>query len=344
MSKVTLENISETLGVSKNTVSKALRGAPGVSDDLRQKIVQLATEIGYKKIVQPVGNSLKDITVIGRKCFLAEATFWPKVLYGITHYASDKEIKISIANIDETKEENPATLSSIISHDSDGYIIIGTIGDYLLGKIAATRVPTVVVDHFSKAVDCDYINSSNRIGIYKAVKHLYAANHRKIGFIGNSYFASSFQERYAAYLESMDEFSLSVQSDFVWLDAEYLDTQYYINKINLYREYDNFPTAWVCINDKTALSFMNALMELGIKVPDDLSLVGFDNITDFSYPGLTTVEVPKQSLGEKAVEQILYRSQNPEAPYVNIILNTQLIQRGSVKSLSGSIPTEYMHE
>ncbi|MBZ9685700.1 LacI family DNA-binding transcriptional regulator [Clostridium estertheticum] len=344
MSKITLENISQTLGISKNTVSKALRGAPGVSDELRHRIIHLASEIGYTKIVQSPGSSLNNITVIGRKCFLAEVTFWPKVLYGITHYASERDIKISITNIDETKEDNPSTLSSIISHSSDGYIIIGTISDLLLKKIVATKVPTVVVDHLSNEVDCDYINSSNKNGIYKAVKHLYQTNHRNIGFIGNSYYASSFEERYRAYLEYMKGFSLPVLSEFVWLDAEYFDTQYYKNKIDLYKTHKSFPTAWVCVNDKTALTFMNALMALGIKVPDDMSIVGFDDIPGFSYPGLTTIEVPKQSLGEKAVEQILYRAQNPEAPYVNIVLITQLIHRGTVKSLSTNVPIECKQE
>lgn len=330
MSKVTLEDISKTLNISKNTASKALRGAPGVSEDLRKKIVQLASEMGYKKAAQLSTNNLKNITVIGRQTFFSEVTFWPQVFFGITHYAGEINIKISIINIDETKEDNPDTFSSIVSHLSDGYIIVGTISDFLLKKIKTTNLPIVVVDHFSEEIDCDYINSSNKIGIYKAIKHLYQNNHRSIGFIGNSISAYSFVERYEAYLKYMREFSLPVYDDFIWLDAEYLNTGYYKNKINLLRHSENFPSAFVCVNDNTALTFMNALMEMGIKVPEDISIVGFDNISELSYPGLTTIDVPKQSIGKKAVEQLLFRAKNPSFPYTNIILNTQLVERSSV--------------
>ncbi len=335
MSKITLEDISTALDISKNTVSKALRGAPGVSDELRKKIIDLASEMGYKKAARPSGKSLNNITIIGRKTFFAEVTFWPHVFYGITHYAGDKDIKISIVNVDETKEDKPDTFSSIISHESDGYIIVGTISDLLLKKIKATNIPIVVVDHFSEEIDCDYINSSNKIGIYKVIKHLYQNNHKRIGFIGNSISAYSFVERYEAYLKYMQEFSLPVLSDYIWLDAEYLNTEYYKNKIALLGKSQNFPTAWVCVNDNTALTFMNALIEMGIKVPADISITGFDNISNLLYSSLTTIEVPKQSMGERAVEQLLFRAENPDAPYTNIVLHTNLIQRSSVKTITG---------
>lgn len=334
MSKITLENISTKLNISKNTVSKALRGAPGVSEDLRKKIVQLASEMGYKKALQSSDNNLKNITIIGRKTFFAEVTFWPHVFFGITHYAGEKNIKISIINIDETKEDKPETFSSIVSHLSDGYIIVGTISDSLLKKIKATNLPIVVVDHFSEEVDCDYINSSNKTGICKAIKHLYQNNHRNIGFIGNSISAYSFVERYESYLKYMKEFSLDVCSDFIWLDAEYLNTEYYKKKFKQLHHFENFPSAFVCVNDNTALTFMNALMEMGMKVPDDISIIGFDNISELSYPGLTTIDVPKQSMGEKAVEQLLYRATNPSSPFANIIISTQIVQRNSVKNIT----------
>ena len=332
MSKVTLEDISAVLDVSKNTVSKALRGAPGVSEELREKIVKLATDMGYKKVLQNK-KTINKITIICRQSFFADVTFWPQVFYGIGHYANKKNIKLSIENIDETKEDKSETFSSITSHPSDGYIIVGTISDVLLKRIKETNIPVVVVDHFSENIECDYINSSSKTGIYKAIKYLRQNNHKNIGFINNSISAYSFIERYEAYLKYMKEFNLTVSNDFLWLDAVYIETEYYKNKINSTKKLKNFPTAWVCVNDTTAITFINALYEMGIKVPDDVSVIGFDNISELLNPGLTTIDVPKQAMGEKALEQLIYRAENSQVPYTNIILSTQLVERNSVKKL-----------
>lgn len=333
MSKVTQEDISALLNISKNTVSKALRGAPGVSDELRKKIITLAEDMGYNKISLTKNNMIKNISVVCRKTFFADVTFWPHVFYGISHYASEHNFKLSIINIEEDMDDKPKTFTSITNHPSDGYIIVGSISDELLRKLKATNLPLVIIDHFSEETDCDYINSSNKIGIYRALKHLYENNHRNIGFVSNSISAYSFIERYEAYLKYMKSFNLKINEEFLWLDGCYIKTDYFNNKILATRDHKDFPTAWICVNDTTAITFMNALTSMGIRVPDDVSIVGYDNISELLYPGLTTIDVPKQTMGQRAMEQLLSRIKNPEAPYENIVINTTLVERNSVKNL-----------
>lgn len=333
MSKVTLEDIANSLNVSKNTVSKALRGVPGVSDELRKKICNLAVEIGYKKNQQNGNTSINSITVLCRDTFLAEVTFWSQVLYGISSYASDNNIKLSIVNIDENKEDKPETFSSIMSHVSDGFIIAGTLSDSLLRKIKCSNIPFVIVDHFSEEIECDYVNTSNKIGIYKNIKHLYENGHTKIGFISNSISAYSFMERFEAYKTYMTQFNLPINENYIWMEAEYIKTDYLKNKIMSTMKNVDFPTAWVCVNDNTALTFIKALSEENIRVPEDVSVVGFDNISEFLYAELTTIDVPKQSIGQKAVEQLTYRIEHPNSPFEDIMLSVNLIKRNSVKNL-----------
>jgi DNA-binding LacI/PurR family transcriptional regulator len=333
LAKVTLESISSVLNVSQNTVSKALRGVPGVSDELREKIFNLASEMGYKKLQQSNDNSLNNITVLCRNSFLSDATFWSQVLYGISNYASNNNIKLSIVSIDENKEDKPETISSIMSHISDGFIIAGTINNTLLMKIKASNLPFIVVDHFSEEIECDYVNISNKLGIYKVIYHIYEKGHRSIGFISNSISAYSFIERYEAYLKYMKDFKLPVYDEFLWMEAEYIKTDYFKNKISSLIKNKNFPTAWICVNDNTALTFIKALNEMGISVPEDISVVGFDNISELLYTELTTIDVPKQSIGQKAVEQLIYRIENPNSPFEDIMLSVHLIERNSVKNL-----------
>jgi DNA-binding LacI/PurR family transcriptional regulator len=331
LARVTLGDIASKLNVSKNTVSKALRGAAGVSDSLRKDIIKVAKDMGYEKTNS---NSLiSNITVLCRKTFLADVTFWPQVLYGINHYAGNNNIKLSIEGIDESKEESLEITSSIGGHLNEGFIIVGTISDALLKKIKDANNPMVVVDHFSEEIECDYINSSNKIGIYKSIKHLYENGHRNIGFISNCISAYSFIERFEAYTKYMKEFGLPIDEDFIWLEASYYDTQYLKDRIKSTKRKENFPTAWICVNDTTAIIFMKALTDMNIMVPNDASVIGFDNISELLYPGLTTVDVPKQAMGERAVEMLIERIKNPDKPYESICLNTQLIVRDSVKNI-----------
>lgn len=338
MKKVTLQDIAEVIGVSKNTVSKALRGAEGVSAEMRNRILETAMKMGYKKI-KDIPNKILNVTILCREDFLVESTFWSNVLYGIENAARNNNLKLSITGIDEEGEENLSIPSTITKDTTNGIIIVGTLNDEFIKKIKATKIPFVAVDYYSNGIDCDYINTANENGMYKAVKYLYDNGHRKIGFIGNNEWAFSFRERYYAYVRTMEDLDLSIDEDYVWLDinlkgAEFFkDPDYFKRKITVA---EKFPTGWVCANDKIALAFMRSLEDLGVKVPDDVSIVGFDNIemSAYSHPALTTVDIPKSSLGEKAVNQLLYRMNNLDKPYEDIRLYTKLVVRNSVKSIS----------
>lgn len=338
MKRVTLEDIGKKLNVSKNTVSKALRGLPGVSEETRKKIIDLAREMGYTKIKTSYSVDAKpiNISLICRKSFFDEPTFWSHVFYGIWNFAGKNNVSIRTVTVEPATENSASTLSSILNTDSQGYLIVGTISEEVLRKIVATKAPVVVVDYYNKDIECDYINSANDSGIYKAVKYLYDKNHRKIGFINNAEGAYTFNERYRAFVKYMEFFGLTINNRFIWHDAIYDDTGYYIEKINKLRKLPDFPTAWICVNDNTALAFYKALQKLDIKVPEEISIIGFDNISVSNVydPFLTTIEVPQMAMGQWAMQQLLYRIEHPHEPFVNIELNTRLIERNSVRSLS----------
>ncbi len=335
MKKVTLDVIARELNTSKNTVSKALRGLPGVSDTLRDKIIQVAKQKGY--LEDTVSYPLHQSTVITasmicRKTFFEDPTFWSQVFYGIGDYSGQHNITIRTVTID-INESDADILSSITSSTSDGYIMIGTIKDELLYKIVETKTPVIVVDYYSNDIPCDYVNADNSGGIYKAVKYLYQNNHRKIGFINNKEGAYSFTRRYEAYRQYMDLLKLPVEEQFIWQDAVYSDTNYYKQKIGALRSSLSFPTAWICVNDNTAIAFYNALMELGIKVPNEVSIIGFDNIVSSYKPFITTIDVPQKAIGWWAMQQLHDRIKHPDKPFVSIQLNTTLVERNTVKYL-----------
>ena len=313
----------------------SLRGLPGVSDSLRDKITQVAKQKGYLRdnAADPTAESaVITVSMICRKSFFEDPTFWSQVFYGIGDYSGQNNITIRTVTIDI--DENDANiLSSIANCKSGGYIVVGTIRDDLLYKIIEMKTPVIVVDYYSKDIPCDYINTDNSGGIYKAVKYLYQNNHRKIGFINNQEGAYSFARRYEAYRRYMELFKMPVEERFVWHDAVYSDTIYYKQKIQALRSLSSFPTAWICVNDNTAIAFYNALMELGIKVPNEVSIIGFDNIVSSYKPFITTIDVPQKAIGWWAMQQLHDRIKYPDKPFVSIQLNTTLVERNTVKYL-----------
>ena len=337
MSKVTMESIAIELGISKNTVSRALRGLSGVSEDVRQKIVTLAEDSGYK--IKSETGTLYHIVMVHRKVLAEDLTFWPVVLSGIMTFAADKGISIRVITIDsENGNGNNSQLQSIKSQKCDGLLVVSDIDDKSLHTLTEFNLPMVVVDYHSDIFDCDYVVTANRKGIFKALSHLVENNHTKIGFVGNKADRYSYRERYHAYRYYMQEFGLLVDDRNVWLDVGYHEYDFYKRKIDELGNKElnhncNLATAYLCVNDAMAVDFAIALGEYGYHVPDDISIVGFDNI---GYPGgrlFTTLDVKKQAMGKRAVEQLLAKISNPEKTFETISINTELITRDTVKKL-----------
>jgi LacI family transcriptional regulator len=330
---IRLEDIARVVGVSKNTVSKALRNADGVSDEVRSKIIDTATEMGYKRVIS---KEINNVTVLCREDFFREPTFWPNILYGIEKAARSRNIKLSTTAIDIKTEEEQIIPYTVDGKIIDGVIIVGTLNNGFIKKIKATDIPLVVVDHYSEEIQCDYVNTANKRGIYQALKYLYKNGHKKIGFIGNNEWAYSFRSRYEAFIYYMKLLDLELDNDYIWLDiklkeVDFVDNMMYFKEKIKYN--DDFPTAWICSNDKIAFAFIKGLRDIGINVPREVSVIGFDNIeiAGIFHPALTTVNVHKRAMGEKALDQLLFRISNKNEPYEFIEIDTNLVVRDSTK-------------
>jgi len=332
MKKATIKTIAENLGVSKNSVAKALHGLPGVSDELRNKVNALADELGYivktGKYPAPV-----NVSVVCHKIITDEHYFWPVVLSGIWECAAENNV--SLQSVIVEAEENGGSYPGLFQKVavSSGIIVIGDVPDILLTTVKSFNIPFIAVDHYSNLVECDCVNSANENGIFKAVNYLARHNHKKIGYINNGFHTYSYTKRNQSFRTSMEDLGLPVNEKFVWTDTKFCDLEYYRQKMPMMESGENCPTAWVCGNDSTAYDFCRVLTEHGFKVPDDFSIVGFDNNSLIYTQNLTTMEIPRKPMGRYAVSRLMHRIQNPGEPYVNILLNTDMVVRNSVKML-----------
>lgn len=330
MSKITMDVIAAELGISKNTVSRALRGLSGVSDETRYKIMTYANENGYK--IKTKDLSSLHVAMIYNKILNADSTFWPSVLSGITEYAADKGISLRIFTVD------PANKTGFISslrneQNIDGLLIVNDLEQSILQQLEALKKPMVIADSFYNEFNCDYVNTDNHKGIYKAIAHLAANHHERIGFIGVNDSRISFQARYEAYLRHMKKFGFTVDEDYVWLGADWSDYEYFRRRMYLLQDRDKTPTAWICINDAILHTFVTVLNEFHYKIPDDFSVVGFDNVPLPLNLRHTTLNVSGKELGQQALRQLLSRIKDPAQPYKSIYLDASLVVRDSVRSI-----------
>jgi len=334
MVKVTLETIAKELGTTKNTVSRALRNKPGVSDALRVKIINMAELIGYHKNGKENNESLTNITMIYNNNLSTDIYFWPSVMRGIFEYSANHHISIQSIIIDMIDEDDKY-LQALKEKHCDGILVIGGIPEIQFKRIYDFGIPMVAIDHYSDNIACDYINSANEYSMTKAVDFLVEHGHKKIGFINNEAapYNFSLMRRYWGYIKRMEHLGLEVNPAFVWSDSSYADNSYLRNQMDTLKSHGDMPTAWVCVNDLTAYNLYTVLMERGLSVPDDVSIIGNDNIQGAFHIQLTTMEVPKYTMGSSALRKLIHRINHPDEPYESIKIFTRLIDKGSVKKI-----------
>lgn len=334
--KVRMKDIAEKLNMSINAVSLALNNKAGVSESTRQQILKVADELEYleKKPVFVKRNQLNNICMMIEEKNFRDTRFYSRIIIGIEEEAKKYDYDVIVSFIDNDHYVLP---SSIEQGKAAGIIILGSVRDEYLSKAVSYGIPLVVVDHASFSIDTDAILTQNTIGTYTATKHLIENGHREIGFFGERYITLSFNERWMGFCEAMRRYGLPVVEEFCFTDfiEEYAVINNYEPVVQILKGIKRFPTAWVCANDSAAIILINALNSLGFSVPEDISVIGFDDIDlcKVISPNLTTIRVEKKLMGVNAVRSLLSRMENRNEPNRHMRMSVKLIERDSVKSL-----------
>ncbi|MDI6602277.1 MAG: LacI family DNA-binding transcriptional regulator [Thermoanaerobacteraceae bacterium] len=340
--KITMKDIADGLNLSVNAVSLALNDKVGVSEETRNLVIKTADEMGYfdENPSFIARNRLRNICLMVEERNFRDTHFYTKVILGIENEAKRNNYDILVNFMTSDKFEIP---SSIERRKVSGIIVVGTIKDEHLEKLLKYDIPTVLVDHCSFTISTDAVLTQNMSGSYMATQYLIRKGHTQIGFFGEIDFSLSFKERWLGFNEAMRNAGLNVDPIFnvnpgycvIGQVEQYVLSKNYKEVANIISKLDKLPTAWVCSNDSAAITLYNALSILGIKVPDDISVVGFDDIDicNIVTPHLTTIRINKELMGAKAVKRLLWRMENPKEPCDYIRMEVKLIVRESVKEI-----------
>lgn len=346
MKKVTMQQIAEHLGVSKFVVSKALSGKGGVNETTKDRVIQAASKLGYfnqkngyvKNTIQP--GSLapnaqgKSVVVLmpNIRYQNKESLYWGRLLEGISRELEKQGLGMIIVT-----EPNSDNYFNILKPEAIlGMIGVGQIATSPLLEVHRIGLPIVLVDHEDPLIPCDTVFANNLDGMARITNYLIGLGHRNLHFLGDLSFSRSFRDRWTGFRIMLEENGLTPQpSDDPMLWLEGIDTGSYseklVNWMQLRKKTKTMPSALVCANDEIAISVCDLLNELGFSVPTEVSVSGFDNIDVASQkdPSITTVNVPKEDLGQRAVKRLLDRIADPGSPKEKIMLAVDIVYRNS---------------
>ena len=333
--KLTIRQIAKLAGVSRSTASRVLNDHPNVSAGMRERVQKVIAETGYQP--DPIARSLSSrrSNIIGLVIPLAiqslfEDPFFPRLMQGISKGCNRHNYTLSLFLLHTLEEE--ANLYSRISHSQllDGVIVTATsAGDSLISQLLKNQIPFVLHGrHENPRVS--FVEVDNVNGAYTAVTHLVRLGRRRIALITGPSDGLAAEDRRRGYLKALHERRVRVDESLIF-HGDFTETSSYEAMQRLLR---HEPDAVFVASDTMALGALRALREAGKRVPDDVAVVGFDDMPQAATasPPLTTVRQPIQQTGVLAVETLIDILENGGDPPRRIILPTELVIRASCGS------------
>lgn len=293
----TINDIATKLGVSKSTVSKGLNNAPDVSEEMRKKILEAAVEVGY--VNKRLHKREKKICILVENMeYETPNQFGHDIVLGFKQMAEPDGWTVDIIPIDMEFQRGIPYGVFMMQHGYQASFILGlTLLDPWMHEFRTSRIPTVLYDNYIKenphiaSVGCD-----SQEGFELAVKHLKMLGHKKIGLISGPLESYILKARYNAYLNAMDKYGLEINENYIGLGYYVNDsTKKYIPKL-----LGEGVTAILFSHDIRAISAITECEDRGIRIPEDISIIGFDDLpmTAYTMPPLTTIQQNRIGLGK----------------------------------------------
>ena len=329
----TIRDIAYKANVSVSTVSKALNLKSDVSSETRRRILDIAKELNYDtskiKKENPL-NITKNIGVVfcREEKPLSINPFYSRVLEGIEAELALNNYNL-VLNLLPSKPET-ALPNVIADKKVDGIILVGVFSKDFIEKVQKVDRPMVLIDPKIYVDDITQVLIDNEHGSFTATQYLIQKGHQRIGFISGQLERLSFYQRYLGYKKALQYHHIPLDESLV--QTGYLEEGYGHTKKLL--ELPHPPTAIFSANDINAIYGFRAVKEAGLQIPEDLSIIGFDDIelAKMASPQLTTIRVYKEEMGSIAVRLLLQHIKGEIAKSVTTIVPTKLVERNSVNS------------
>ena len=332
---VKLADIAEIVGVSTVTVSKALSGQKGVSEEMREKIKQLADELGYRSPSENKRQTTEkqyNIGVIIQEVYLDKYDSFYLTMY---QELNKRAVARGCFTLLESMSRE-SVLSNVMpllvqEKKVDGLIVVGDMTQtYMEHLEAEAGIPVVCMDFYNDTINLDTVFSNSFYGTYALTNYLFQMGHKKIAYVGTVGTTNSITDRYLGYAKSLLEHHIEVRKDYVIDDRDTKTGRMDLDKY--YQLPEDMPSAFVCNCDLAASYLIRKLRANGYRVPEDISVVGFDN---YLFPGLcdigiTTYEVNIGEMARRVVHKIVRKIANENYTAGVFIVDGHMVIKDSV--------------
>lgn len=334
-----IQNISESLRLSRNTVSKVINKKPGVSEKTRRLVFDYINAHNHNSddISQDQSKTIQNKNIM----FSYKAKnieYINGLLSGIERTLKENGYSMVLNIVHETDDLLVSLPASLYDGSICGIISFNIYDMQYWQEIIKLKIPSVFFDMLSNYQffkgKTDIIAPENETSIFNIIKILKDQGHRQFGFIGNPSFCFSLQQRWQAFNNVLKSFSIPVNIEQCILDDQFLESTQRLQERLV--EMPQIPDVYICASDWQALLLMSTLHNMSLSIPKDVAVVGFDNLpgSALSVPPLTTVEAYSEYQGRMAVKKILERLESPQKPFEFTQYETSLILRESTGHVS----------
>ena len=323
---VTIQDIADRLGISKGTVSKALNGASDISETLQKSVLETAVEMGYSKLRRP-GGIRKLCILIENMEYQEPHQFGYEIILGFRQMAEPAGYTVDIVPVTEKLQKSSSYDAFMLKNDYLGSFVLGfSLSDRWMKDFHTSHTPTVLYDNYVMAnPHIAYVGIDNNEGMELAVAHLKNLGHKKIGYLSHALGSHIMQVRHKAFFAALRQNGL--KTDPTCARASYYTSQ--CMEKHLPRLLKMGVTAVICSHDQIANAALVQCQQMGLKVPADVSIIGFDDLPICAYtsPPLTTVRQERVQLGKSgyyALESLMNH-----VAIGTLLLHARLVVRSS---------------
>lgn len=331
--KVTLSDIAKKLNVSTVTVSKAVSDKEGVGEDLRKQIKQLAEEMGYKTKSQTTEKTITGNIgiVIPSRFFSQSYSFYWYLFNYLSSELLNRNYYCIMELLTDEDEKNCNIPRMILDKKIDGIILLGQTSTKYIEKLNSNFENFILLDFYTNDTNIDSVINDNYHNSYLLTNYVISQGHKKLQFVGDITATTSIKDRYMGFLKALIEKNIDYSNISIISDRDKNGSS-----IPIELPLDNMPTAFICNNDETAAMVINELEKNGFKVPDNISVTGFDNYIsrNKSPVEITTVYIKPENIASVAADLILKKING--TPYVKgrHLVSGEILIKNSVKKIN----------
>ena len=331
-SKTTIADIAVALDISAISVSRALAGKIGVGEELREKILLKAKEMGY---IKNINQKTYKILLLHQRPLLQDNSNFAYMIQGIERALQNIEVSYHTEFVDKENQDKMQLPYKLLKENNfDGMILIGKFNDDYIEFLKQKVRNHIFYTGYSPSCDVDSVWFNFNNGGYKQCEYLIKKGHRDIGFLGRRSILFRNKEKVLGITSALEDYEIPMIPEFFTYIEENFEENFETSVMNLLSA-KHKPTAIICQGDFIAVKLINFLYKKEIKVPENISIISSGNteMASMTIPAITTLDLNIEYSCRIAVELLLKRISNPDKPCESITINSTLVARESVKDL-----------